>query len=111
MTSGRTLRRGRYLSFVLAILLCFGVSSLLGFGYRATKAWQRSSELLVAREMDDSSTCWSPLSCGICRGAQSRVLANRDWSESSISLADTSTQVASAFARYPYPEFLSVAGG
>lgn len=104
MTSGRALRRGHYLSFVLAILLCFGVLSLLGFGYRATRAWQRSSELLVAREMDDSSDLLVTAVVRDMQGAQSRVLANRDWSESSISLADTSTQVASAFARYPYPE-------
>ena len=39
------------------------------------------------------------------RGAHSRVLANRDWGELSLeSLTDTSDQVATAFARYPYPE-------
>jgi hypothetical protein len=39
------------------------------------------------------------------QGAQSRVLANRDWGELSMaSLTDTSDQVATAFARYPYPE-------
>ena len=39
------------------------------------------------------------------RGAHSRVLANRDWGELSLeSLTDTSAQVATAFARYPYPE-------
>jgi two-component system phosphate regulon sensor histidine kinase PhoR len=33
------------------------------------------------------------------------VLANRDWGELSLeSLTDTSDQVATAFARYPYPE-------
>ena len=32
------------------------------------------------------------------------VLANRDWAESPVSLSDTSVQIATAFARYPYPE-------
>ena len=39
------------------------------------------------------------------QGAQSRVLANRDWDElPTDSLSDTTQQVATAFARYPYPE-------
>lgn len=104
MTLRPAFTRGRYLSLALAIFLCVGVLLLLGFAYRATREWQRSSELLTAREMDDSSDLLVTAVVRDMQGAQSRVLANRDWSESSISLADTSTQVASAFARYPYPE-------
>ena len=81
-----------------------GVVSLLGFGYRATKEWQRNSELLVARDMEDSSDMLVTAVVRDMQGAQSLILANRDWSESTVSLADTSTQIASAFARYPYPE-------
>ena len=104
MTARRALRRGRYLSLVLAIFVCLCVVSLLGFGYRATKEWQRNSELLVARDMEDSSDMLVTAVMRDMQGVQSLILANRDWSESTISLADTSTQIASAFARYPYPE-------
>lgn len=100
----RRLKRRRYLVLVLAVFVCFGVVSLLGFGYRATKEWQRSSELLMTREVEDSSSLLVTAVVRDMQSVQSRVLANRDWSESSISLADTSAQVASAFARYPYPE-------
>jgi signal transduction histidine kinase len=104
MTARRALRRGRYLSLILAIFVCLCVVSLLGFGYRATKEWQRNSELLVARDMKDSSDMLVTAVVRDMQGVQSLILANRDWSESTISLADTSTQIASAFARYPYPE-------
>ncbi len=58
-----------------------------------TRDTEQSADLLVAAVTRDM------------RGAHSRVLANRDWGELSLeSLTDTSAQVATAFARYPYPE-------
>lgn len=104
MKPRRGLKRGRYLTLVLAMFVCLCVVSLLGFSYRATREWQRSSDLLLNREMQDSSNLLVTALVRDMQSVQSRVLANRDWSESSISLVDTSTQVAAAFARYPYPE-------
>ena len=96
---------GGWLTALLAVAVCLGIATLLGFGYRATREWQRSSELLIARETEESADLLVTAVTRDMRGAHSRVLANRDWGELSLeSLTDTSDQVATAFARYPYPE-------
>jgi signal transduction histidine kinase len=96
---------GGWLTGLLAVAVCLGIATLLGFGYRATRGWQRSSELLVERDTEESADLLVTAVTRDMRGAHSRVLANRDWGELSLeSLTDTSDQVATAFARYPYPE-------
>jgi two-component system phosphate regulon sensor histidine kinase PhoR len=96
---------GGWLTGLLAVAVCLGIATLLGFGYRATREWQRSSELLIARDTEESADLLVTAVTRDMRGAHSRVLANRDWGELSLeSLTDTSDQVATAFARYPYPE-------
>jgi signal transduction histidine kinase len=96
---------GGWLTAVLAVAVCLGIATLLGFGYRATREWQRSSELLIERDTAESADLLVTAVTRDMRGAHSRVLANRDWGELSLeSLTDTSDQVATAFARYPYPE-------
>jgi signal transduction histidine kinase len=96
---------GGWLTALLAVAVCLGIATLLGFGYRATREWQRSSEALIARDTEQSADLLITAVTRDMRGAHSRVLANRDWGELSLeSLTDTSAQVATAFARYPYPE-------
>ncbi len=96
---------GGWLTALLAVAVCLGIATLLGFGYRATREWQRSSELLIERDTEESADLLVTAVTRDMRGAHSRVLANRDWGELSVeSLTDTSDQVATAFARYPYPE-------
>jgi signal transduction histidine kinase len=96
---------GGWLTILLAVAVCLGIATLIGFGYRATREWQRSSGLLVERDTAESADLIMTALTRDMQGAQSRVLANRDWGELSIaSLTDTSDQVATAFARYPYPE-------
>ena len=96
---------GGWLTALLAVAVCLGIATLLGFGYRATREWQRSSELLIERDTEESADLLVTAVTRDMRGAHSRVLANRDWGELSLeSLTDTSDQVATAFARYPYPE-------
>ena len=96
---------GGWLTALLAVAVCIGIATLLGFGYRATREWQRSSQALIARETEQSADLLVTAVTRDMRGAHSRVLANRDWGELSLeSLTDTSAQVATAFARYPYPE-------
>jgi signal transduction histidine kinase len=96
---------GGWLTALLAVAVCLGIATLLGFGYRATREWQRSSELLMERDTAQSADLLVTAVTRDMRGAHSRVLANRDWGELSLeSLTDTSDQVATAFARYPYPE-------
>lgn len=88
----------------LAAAACVGIAALLWFGYRATREWQRSSERLITLDTNNVAELLATAVTRDMRGVQSRVLANRDWSESSVSFADTSIQVAIAFTRYPYPE-------
>ena len=96
---------GGWLTALLAVAVCLGIATLLGFGYRATREWQRSSELLIERDTEASADLLVTAVTRDMRGAHARVLANRDWGELSLeSLTDTSDQVATAFARYPYPE-------
>jgi len=96
---------GGWLTALLAVAVGVSIAALLGFGYRATRGWQLSSELLVTRDTTESADMLVAAVTRDMRGAHSRVLANRDWGELSLeSLTDTSAQVATAFARYPYPE-------
>jgi signal transduction histidine kinase len=96
---------GGWLTALFAVAVCLSIATLLGFGYRATREWQRSSEMLIARDTEESADMLVTAVTRDMRGAHSRVLANRDWGELSLeSLTDTSEQVATAFARYPYPE-------
>src|SRR5258706_9714680 len=96
---------GGWLTAALALAVSIGIATLLGFGYRATREWQHSSELLIERDTEESADLIATALTRDMQGAQSRVLANRDWDElSADSLSDTSEQVATAFARYPYPE-------
>ena len=96
---------GGWLTALFAVAICLGIATLLGFGYRATREWQRSSEMLIERDTEESADMLLTAVTRDMRGAHSRVLANRDWGELSLeSLTDTSEQVATAFARYPYPE-------
>src|SRR5688500_1120194 len=96
---------GGWLTALLAVAVCLGIATLLGFGYRATREWQRSPELLIERRTEVSAGRPVTAVPRDTRGAHSRVLANREWGELSLeSLTDTSEQVATAFARYPYPQ-------
>ena len=99
-----TVTWGRSMTTLLAAAACLGIAALLWFGYRATRAWQRSSELLITLDTNNVADLLATAVTRDMRGVQSRVLANRDWAESSVSFADTSIQAAIAFTRYPYPE-------
>lgn len=99
-----TVRWGRWLTSLLAGAACLGIAGLLWFGYRATRAWQQSSDLLITVGTNNAADLLVSAVTRDMRSVQSRVLANRDWAESSVSSADTSIQVAIAFTRYPYPE-------
>jgi signal transduction histidine kinase len=105
MNIEKVIEWGGWLTALLAVAVCLGIATLLAFGYRATREWQRSSEALIARDTEQSADLLVTAVTRDMRGAHSRVLANRDWGELSLeSLTDTSAQVATAFARYPYPE-------
>jgi hypothetical protein len=46
---------GGWLTALLAAAVCVGIATLLAFGYRATREWQRSTETLIARETEQSA--------------------------------------------------------
>src|SRR5262245_32333895 len=104
MKSAAVLAWGGRLTTLLALAAGAAIVSLLAFGYRATTEWQRSTDLLIAQDTQATASLLMTVLSRDMAGVQSRVLANRDWSDSALSLADTSAQVAIAFARYPYPE-------
>jgi two-component system sensor histidine kinase SenX3 len=102
--SGGVLAWGGRLTTILALAAGAAIVTLLAFGYRATTEWQRSTQLLIAQDTQATAALLMTVLNRDMAAVQSRVLANRDWSDSALSLADTSAQVAIAFARYPYPE-------
>lgn len=93
------------LSTALALLVAGAVLGMWAFGFRATREWKRSSlQLVESRAQELAELLVTGLTRDM-RGAQATILANRDWAAlPATSASDTLDQVASAFARYPYPE-------
>ena len=89
---------------LLGVTAILGIATVLGFGYRATRGWQQSSQLLKERDTSEAADFLLKALTRDMAGMQSRVLASGDWVESLESLADTSTRISIAFTRYPYPE-------
>ena len=90
---------------IFAALICLAIVILAWLGYRASREWRRSSTELVERRVADRADLLATALTRDMQGAQSRVLASRDWEEfSNESLSDIADVVASTFARYPYPE-------
>jgi signal transduction histidine kinase len=105
MTREWVVARASRLSAWLTAAIALAMAVLAFFGYRATREWQRSSVLLIERRVTESAELLVTALTRDMRGAQLSVLASRDWRPfATDSLADTTDQVAAAFARYPYPE-------
>ena len=101
--TGRT--AGIYMPLVLTIAMSIAVFALAWYGYRAVREWRRSSIVLVERTVEDGADLLVTALTRDMRGAQALVLANRDASDYATQpLPDFSSEVASAFTRYPYPE-------
>ena len=64
---------------LLGIVALLGISTLLGFGYRATRGWQRSSMLLKERDTAEATDLLVKALSRDMAGMQSRVLASGDW--------------------------------
>jgi len=91
-------------SVVLALVVVITVAGISRFGYLATQEWKLLGSQLLARQARESADLLVTAISRDMRGAQS-VLASRDQLPFNVeSLPDTRDQVASAFARYPYPE-------
>jgi signal transduction histidine kinase len=89
----------------LAVGICASLSLLGWFGYRATRDFQRSSTLLEQRRADEAARLIATALTRDMHGAQSEVLSSSTWDDFGFdSSHEVLTLVASAFARYPYPE-------
>jgi signal transduction histidine kinase len=95
---------GGWLTIGLSVAALVGIVTLLALGYRATRGWQESSDLLKAQDTAAAADLLVKAFSRDMAAMQSRVLASGDWTETLLSLADTSTQISMAFTRYPYPE-------
>ena len=114
MRSERIVRLATRASNFLAIFVFLGISALLMFGYRVTREWQQGVAVRIAHQNEESADLIIKAITRDMRGAQARILANRDWDAPlpDASVRDMVEQVATTFARYPYPEsFFTWRGG
>ena len=89
----------------LAAGVCISVTMLTWFGYRAIREWQRSSVELVQRRANETANLLVTALSHDMYAVQKSVLSAVDRDAFSLQPPhDLSNIVASAFARYPYPE-------
>jgi signal transduction histidine kinase len=95
----------RWLPGWLAAGVCISVAMLSWFGYRAMVGWERSARLLADRRANQAADLLLTALSRDMRGVQISVLSSPYWDAFLADpSADITTLVASAFARYPYPE-------
>jgi signal transduction histidine kinase len=96
----------------MAAGVCISVVVLAWFGYKAVRQWQRSSSLLVERRAEDAADLLVTALTRDMHAAQKTVLSSQDWNAFMLDAPyDVRNVVASAFARYPYPESFFAARG
>jgi signal transduction histidine kinase len=85
--------------------VCCGIAVLTWYGYSAAEQWRRSSALLVERRAREVVDILSATLTRDMHGAQRSVLATEEWNGLSFDPPyEIKDPVATAFARYPYPE-------
>ena len=93
------------IAWVLAVGVCASVALVGLFAFRAVREWERTATLLAERHAQEAADLLALALTRDMRGAQESVLSNPDWtrpmSDGSYNLSGL---VASAFARFPYPE-------
>ena len=93
------------LAWVLAAGVCASVALVALFAFRAVREWERTATLLAERHAQEAADLLALALTRDMRGAQESVLSSPDWSRPiSDGSYDLSGVVASAFARFPYPE-------
>ncbi len=97
-------RHGSFAPWMAAGVWC-SVAVLSWFGYHAVREWQASSALLEQRRTSDAADLLVTALSRDMRGVQDSVLRSSDWTDAMLDPPyDIGTVLASAFARYPYPE-------
>lgn len=89
----------------IAALLVVAIAVLAFFGLTVIREWQRSAVALEARRAEQAADSLLATLTRDMRGAQRSVLVPMDFDQYSLRPPDEIVNyVATAFARYPYPE-------
>jgi len=93
------------LTVTLTIGACISIALLFWFGYRAVAEWRDKSVLLADRQSSDAADLLVTALTRDMGGVQASMLTSPQWNQfSSDHPHEVNALVASAFARYPYPE-------
>jgi signal transduction histidine kinase len=93
------------LTVALTIGACLSVAVLFWFGYRAVTEWRDKAVLLAERQSSDAADLLVTALTRDMGGVQASMLTSPQWNHfSSDHPHEMNALVASAFARYPYPE-------
>src|SRR5438128_8681390 len=114
MRSDRITRLALRASRFLTISVFLGTATLLAFGYLVAREWRQGVAIRIAHQNEETADLIIKAITRDMRGAQDRILANRDWEAPPPvgSSLDMTEPVATTFARYPYPEsFFTWRGG
>src|SRR5882724_1576682 len=112
MTSDRSVTAQA--SKLLTLIVFLGITVLLMWEYRVTRASQQSVAGRIVHQNEETADLIMKAITRDMRGAQTRILANRDWEAPPpvASALDMTEPVTTTFARYPYPEsFFTWRGG
>src|SRR5947208_15623447 len=106
MKSDRITRLALRASSCLTISVVVGIAMLLALGYLVARDWQQGVVVRIAHQNEECADLIIQAITRDMRGAQARILANRDWDAPVPAdfTCDMTEQVATTFARYPYPE-------
>jgi len=106
MKPGRMTRLAVRASSFLTFSVFLGITALLVLGYFVAREWQQGVVIRVTHQNEESADLIIKAITRDMRGVQARILANRDWDAPLPAdfTRDMTEQVATTFARYPYPE-------
>jgi len=89
----------------LATGVCLSMAALFWFGYHAIQEWRQSSLLLAERRSNEAASLLVEALTRDMRGVHESVLTSQQWQQfAGHQPYEMASLVASAFARYPYPE-------
>jgi signal transduction histidine kinase len=96
----------------VVVSLSISIGLLGWFAYQAVTGWERTATQLAHRRAEESADLLALALTRDMRAVQTSVLMSPHWDELMIDAPfDMSPVVASAFARYPYPETFFATGG
>jgi two-component system phosphate regulon sensor histidine kinase PhoR len=101
----RQTRPGRGLTGWLAAGVCVSIALLTWSAWRAIAGWERSAAQLAERRASEVADLLLTALARDMRGVQTSVLTSPYWDSGTLDPpSDVTRLVATAFARYPYPE-------